>query len=321
MKINGKVFEVTDLANFAISYITNPKNPKAGTFRPAGGIRIQLASVVQGFGLPFIPGISVKTDTAADGSFSLNITTAQLNLLKKNKMVYFVAFRKSGSISAFGQNITVYEPVYRSEPFDITKSQFSAAPKIYFAPYNVPNSAGISQSMVDQQIKEAKKKFKDISKLNATILSRDISVSGSGRGAEIKFKIDLGVSTSSNLSSFIKGKVEDLDIDLPGPDFIVGICVSKDDIAKEVDKGIAGIIKEANKTIESTLIDQVAAQTGQSKSIISTLFKNTASVTFRSLSYPVVDHKSVKIPGIKTMNIDVRAVVPKIAVGFPRFIK
>jgi len=171
---------------------------------------------------------------------------------------------------------------------------------------------------VDEQIKAAKKKFKDIDKLSAGIQNGYINVTGSGRGATIKFKIDLSVSTSSNLSSYIKGKVDDLDIDLPGPDFIVGICVSKDDIAKDVDKGIAEIMKEANKTVETELINQVAAQTGQSKAIISSLMKTMATVTFRSLSYPVVGSKTVKVPGIPAMKIDIRAVVPRLSIGLPR---
>jgi len=208
--------------------------------------------------------------------------------------------------------------VYRSEAFDIRKYKPPTLTKLYFVPYNVPDSAGISQTMVDEQIKAAKKKFKDIDKLSAGIQNGYINVTGSGRGATIKFKIDLSVSTSSNLSSYIKGKVDDLDIDLPGPDFIVGICVSKDDIAKDVDKGIAEIMKEANKTVETELINQVAAQTGQSKAIISSLMKTMATVTFRSLSYPVVGSKTVKVPGIPAMKIDIRAVVPRLSIGLPR---
>lgn len=321
MKIQGKIFEVTNLESFALSYILNPSKPKAGTFKAAANIQVQLGSVIPSFGIGFFPGISLKSKSTTDGSFSFSISNEQLALLKNNKFAYFVAYRQTGTVNMLGQNIPIYEPVYRSEAFDITKTNFSDALNLYFAPYTVPDSAGISQSTVDSQIKSAKKKFKDIDKLSATIGNGEIKVSGSGRGAEIKFDIDLGVSTSSNLSSFIKGKVENLDIDLPGPDIIVGICVSKDDIAKEVDEGIAAIMKEANKTIETTLITEVANATGQSKTIVETLFKTSATVTFRSLSYPVVGTKKFKIPGFNEIQIPIKAVVPKVAVGFPRKIK
>ena len=296
MKINGQFFEVTNVESFAVSYLLNPTKPTAGTFKTAANIRIELASILPNFPGGFFPGISVKTNSASDGTFALNVHVA-------------------------GQTIPIFEPVYRSEAFDITKYKPAGTLKMYFAPYAVPNSAGIAQSDVDTQIGAAKKSFKDISKLSASIQDGCISVSGSGRGAEIKFKINPSASTSFDLSSFIKGKVVDLDIDLPGPDFIVGICVSKDDIGKEVDKGIAGIMKEANKTIEKTLVDQVAAATGQSKTTVSALFKTTASVTFRAITYPVVEQKSIKIPGFKDIKIDVRAIVPKISIGFPRIIK
>ena len=321
MKINGQFFEVTSLEAFALSYVSNPAKPAASSFKTAAGIQVQLASVISGFPGGFFPGLSLKTTTASDGSFSFNVTDAQLAQLKLNKLAYFVAYRQTGTVNLLGQNIPIFEPVYRSEAFDITKYKPTGSLRLYFAPYPVPNSAGITQATVDSQIKTAKSKFKDISKLSATIQSGKISVSGSGRGAEIKFNINIGVSTSFNLSSFIKGKVEDLDIDLPGPDFIVGICVSKDDIGKEVDKGIAEIMKVANKTIETSLIDQLAAATGINKTIISGLFKTTASVTFRSISYPVVETKKIKIAGFSEIKIEVRAIVPKVSVGFPRIIK
>ena len=320
MQIKGQFFEVTNLESFAVSYLLNSTKPAAGTFKTAAGIRIELGSVLTAFPAGFFPGISLKATTASDGSFSFNISDAQLKLFAVNKLAYFVAYRQTGTISLLGQNVPIFEPVYRSEPFDITK--YKPTPlKLYFAPHSVPDSAGISQITVNDQIAAAKKKFSGIEKLSASIQNGKISVSGSGRGAEIKFKIDAGVSTSSNLSTFIKGKVEDLDIDLPGPDFIVGICVSKDDIAKEVDKGIAGIMKDANKIIETTLINQVASQTGQPKSTISLLFKTTASVTFRTLTYPVIETKKIKLPGFGEMKIEIRAIVPKLSVGFPRVIK
>lgn len=318
MKINGQIFEVTDMAKFAMAYLANSSNPGTAHTKTAANIRVHLASVIPAMPFGFFPSLSLKTYSGSDGKFSFNVSAAQLKQLKSNKMAYILAYRKTGSMQVMGQTIEIFEPVYRSEAFDITKYKPPTLTKLYFAPYNVPDSAGISQTMVDEQIKAAKKKFKDIDKLSAGIQNGYINVTGSGRGATIKFKIDLSVSTSSNLSSYIKGKVDDLDIDLPGPDFIVGICVSKDDIAKDVDKGIAEIMKEANKTVETELINQVAAQTGQSKAIISSLMKTMATVTFRSLSYPVVGSKTVKVPGIPAMKIDIRAVVPRLSIGLPR---
>jgi len=318
MKINGQFFEVTNLPAFAAAYLANPANPGSANTKTAPGIRVHLASVISGFPAGFFPGISLKTNTDANGKFSLNISTAQLNLLKQNKLVYIIAYRKTGSTQVLGQTIDIYEPIYRGAPFDITSYKPPALQKVYFAPYNVPDSAGISQTMVDAQISSAKKSFKDIEKLTATIQSGKISVTGSGRGATIKFNIDLGPSTSANLSSYIKGKVEDLDIDLPGPDWLVGICVSKDEIAKEVDKGIADIMKEANKTIETELINQVSAQTGLAKTLVSSLMKTMASVTFRALTYPTVGTKKIKVGNITSFEIPLKAVVPRISVGLPR---
>ncbi len=319
MKLTGRIFEVTNVVAFAPSYLLNPKSPKAGSFKAASGIKLHLASIISGFPQSFMPGISVQTVSASDGKFAFNVSDTQLKQLKLNKMAYVVGYRNAGSVNILGQNITIYEPVYRSQAFDITTSKDKTV-DLYFAPYSIPNKSGISQAMVDTQIAEAKKSFKDLSKLSASIHSGKVAVSGSGRGAEIKFNIDISASTSFDLSRFLNGKVKDMDIDLPGPDFIVGICVSKDDIEKEIEKGIAGIMKKVNATIEKTVVDELVKQTGQPKSLVQNLLKTTVSVTFSKLSYPVVEHKTIKVPIVGSITIDFRAIVPVLSIGFPRVI-
>ncbi|MBL7728589.1 MAG: hypothetical protein JNM68_12920 [Dinghuibacter sp.] len=318
MKINGTIFEVTNLPQFATSFILNPNNPQSNTFKAAPNIRVHLSSAIPGFG-GFFPGLSLNVHSASDGKFSFNVSAAQLAQLKLNKLAYFVAYRKTGSVNILGNEITIFEPVYRSATFDITKLGFSKAIKLFFAPQSVPNESGITQAQVDAQVKAAKKDFKDIEKLSATIQTGKVSVKGSGRGADIKFAIDLGVSTSFDLNRFITGKLKDLDIDLPGPDFITGICVSKDDIEKQIEKAISNIVKDSNKTIKDTLVNELAAQTGQSKAVIKTLLDSTASITFSKLSFPVTGHKTITVPIVnQTIKIDILSVVPKLSIGFPR---
>ncbi|GEM_PF-3525317 len=319
MKFSGRIFEVTNLVDFAPSYILNSKAPKASSFKPAAGIRLHVASVAAGFPQSFIPGISVKTNSASDGKFNIILTEGQMGLFNLNKKAYVLAYRNAGSLNILGTNITIYEPVYRSQAFDITTYKEKPV-DIYFAPYDIPNKSGITQAQVDAQITAAKKNFKDLSKLSATIQNRKVSVSGSGRGADIKFNIDISSSTSSNLDNFLNGKVDDMDIDLPGPDFLVGICVSKDDIEKEIEKGIVGIMKQVNATIEKTMVDELAKQTGQSKALLQALLKSTASVTFSKLNYPIVEQKVIKLPIVGSITLQVRGIVPKLSIGFPRVV-
>ena len=318
MKLSGRINEVTNVQQFALSYILNPKKPKAGTFKAASGIRIHLSSIIPGFPVGFMPSISVQTNSASDGKFEINVSDTQLKQLGINKMVYLIAYRNAGSVNIAGQSITIFEPVYRSQSFDITTYK-SSSHEIYFASYNIPESSGITQKQVDAQISAAKKKFKDLESLSGTILNGKVHVKGSGRGAEIQFNVELSPSTSFNLDSFIRGKVKAMDIDLPGPDFIVGICVSKDDIEKEVEDKIAALMKQVNANIKTTLIDEVAKQTGQSEAVIEQLFNTQASVTFSQLRFPVVEHKKIKV-GIIEVTIDVRSVVPRLSIGFPRAI-
>lgn len=317
MTITGNIHEVTNLVQFAPSFLLNPKSPKAGTFKAASGVHVTLKSVFSGtFPNGLLPNVSVNAVSSANGAFSIKIPDGSMQLFNLAKNAYFLCQRQVGTISILGQNIPIFEPVYRSATFDITKFK-GGAQDLYFAPFNVPADSGITQKQVDDQIKAAKSKFKDLEKLSATIQSGKVAVSGSGRGATIKFNVDLSPSTSSNLSKFIEGKVQDMDIDLPGPDFIVGICVSKDDIEDSIEDGIAKLMKEVNAGIEKELIDAIAQGTGQNADLVKNIFKTTATVTFSKLNYPVVEHREIKVPGT-TIRIDVRAVQPKLAVGFPR---
>ena len=70
-----------------------------------------------------------------------------------------MAYRQTGAVQVLGQNIPIFEPIYRSQAFDITKFTPPADLHLYFAPQSVPNSAGITQATVDSQIAVAKKKF------------------------------------------------------------------------------------------------------------------------------------------------------------------
>lgn len=315
MKLSGRIHEVTNLQQFALSYIANSKKPKAGTFKTVSGIKIHLSSAIPGFG-GFFPSLSVNASSRNDGRFEINVSDTQLKQLKSNKLVYLVAYRNAGSVKVFGNNVIIWEPVYRCQAFDITKYK-SASHDIYFAPYPISNENGITQAQIDEQIAAAKKKFKDIKSLSGNINEGGVRVKGSGRGAEIEFNVDLSPSTSFDLNRFIRGKVKSVDIDLPGPDFIVGICVSKDDLEKEVENKIAELMKDVNKEIKATLINEVSKQTGQSKTIIQSLFDSMASLTFSRLSYPTVGTKKMKVLN-QTFDIPVRAVVPRLSLGFPR---
>ncbi|MBO9204289.1 MULTISPECIES: hypothetical protein [Niastella] len=312
MKISGHIHEVTDFVHFAPSFLSNPKKPLAGTFKSAPGLHIHLGSILEGLLPAQIPSVSAETISSADGKFSLNISDSLLKHLMINKMAYFVVYKKVGTFNINGRILPAFEAVYRSSAFDITKFKGGDV-DIFFALFDFPTVGGISQDKVNEQVKQTKAQLKDLDKLSAWIKDGFISVSGSGRGADLKFNVHLSTSTSFNLSHFIVGEVTDMDIDLPGWDVLTGIFVSKDDIQKEVEKGIASMMEEVNDNIEKELAAQVGKGASQRPELVKDFFKTTASVTFTKLNFPIVDHKMSPLGPI-----DTRAIVPNVAVGFPR---
>lgn len=321
MTITGQIHEITNINGFVSSYALNPKAPQPSTFKHASKIRLHLGSVTEGMPGGFFPAFSVDTTSAADGKFTMQVATSQQAVFSISNQVYFTAYRQVGAFTFGGSTVPILEAIYRSQLFDITK--FNAANKLdlYFAPMAMPDKSGISQAQVDDQIKQAKAKFPDLNKLSATISNGKIAVSGSGKGANINFNIELSGSNSFDLTRFLNGKVKAMDIDLPGPDFLVGICISKDDIQKQIEDSIAKLMVSVNAEIQQTLIHQVASSQEQSINLVTEFFKTTASVTFSKLDYKVIDTKMVKVAGTNiSIPVPVMAVVPTVSVGFPKII-
>ncbi|MBX3241977.1 MAG: hypothetical protein KIT80_13395 [Chitinophagaceae bacterium] len=304
MKISGKAHEVHNLFGFLQSYLQSNGKPNVNTYQAAANLTVYLAPKVP---LPsFFPNQSLKVTTGQNGAFSFNAAS-----LNKAFDYFLIAYKKTGEIKVANlPSIPIYEPVYRSDTFklkDISNFNF------YFAGYAVPKEKGITNEQIKAKANDAKKKIKDLKKISTSIASTHINVKAEGRGAEITFDLDINPYTGFDLNRFIKHQLKKFDVDLPGPDFLTGLCVSKDDIEKEVNKGFTDIMKQVSGEIKDLVISQIASQTGLPKNTIKTHFDGNATMTVSSVTYPVL--KTEKVLNIP---ITFRSVTPKISFGFPR---
>jgi hypothetical protein len=123
----------------------------------------------------------------------------------------------------------------------------------------------------------------------------------------------LAPDTSHDLNKFVAHKLEELDIDLPGPDFLTSLCVDEDEIEKNIRKGVAGLVGGFQGKIKAEVIDEIVAKTGQPKPVVQAFFDSTVSLTFKTVRFPVVEHKQMG-----PLTFDFRAVVMDPCLGFPR---
>lgn len=308
VKFKGTISQVTDLQSFATSYILTNGKPDAKTFKPFPNLTLHLAL---GFPIPFnfpsfLPQSSIKATTNSSGGFQFAVPSG----FPESTDAYLIAYQTVMTVP--GLNVPILAPVYRSATFKVGAIS-SAEQRIFVAPVTAPDTGGITQAQISAETKTAAKSIKDVESLTAVIKNDGIGVVAKGRGAEITFRIGLSPSTSHNLNQFVKHKIHEMDIDLPGPDWLTGLCVDEDQIEKEINQAIGKLVSGFQSKIKGEVINQIAAKSGQSTAAVKALFDSQVSLTFKGVRYPVVETKN-----IGPISFSFRSIVMDPCIGLPR---
>lgn len=305
--ISGELRRVTDPAAFIASWTATKGKPKVG-HAPWGRTPVRFVSDFPDgkFSGGFMPPTSLKAETNAEGEFKFEISDA------------FKAFR--GQIVAYQETkipaplpnmppLPVLNPIYRSEPFKVTdipgNERLAVKVVIYVFTTTTPDALGVTQATVDKEVEALRKKYK-IDKLRATILSDRISVKAEERDAELKFSARVRGSTSAELGQVIAVKAGEMDIDLPGPDFITTLCVDEEQIESQ----IRGGLKKLSEKVSGQLLDELGKKLPP--------LKGVATVSVWQTRHVQTGTRTIKIPGVTSQKVPVYSVVPDAALGVPR---
>jgi len=309
MKIKGKLHRITSLNTFVASFLKTGGNPTEG-FTTLGTARVHLATDLPTgkFSGGFVPSMSLKTEANNQGEFSFNVSD-ELKAFRGQVLVFQTTTTIPGPFPGMPP-IPVLNPVYRSAVFkfkDVSEQEQKSARKIFIFEATTPTGRGISQKELDKEIAELRKTLK-LDKLKATILSNRVSARAEKSGGEVKFNAFVRGSTSADLERVIEVKAGEIDIDLPGPDFIVGLCVDEDDIEAQIRKGLSNLSKKVSQELLDELDKSAPGLSSQATvSVWRTRFVKTGTETVK-----------VPIPGVKQVEIPVHAVVPDAAFGVPK---
>ncbi len=306
MNIEGKLHRVTDLKAFVASYVKTGGKPTAG-FAPWGKARVHLATDFPSgqFTGGFIPNMSLKADTNSQGVFKFNVSDATAKFRGR-----VVAFNIGTMAPPFPglPPIPVLDPIYRSQVFkfsDVSASEQAHVQNIFVFQARTPDEDGVSQLDLNDELGDLKKSQK-LDKLRATIGPRHISVSAEKSGGDLKFNAHVRGSTGYDLERVIDIKAGEIDIDLPGPDFIVGLCVDEDEIESSIRKGLSKMSAKVSKTLLHELDKQFPGIASQ------------ATVSVWRTRHPKTGHKVIKMPGLPDIRTDLYSVVPDGALGVPK---
>lgn len=306
MKIQGRLNRVTDLKAFLASFASTGGKPTKG-FEPWAKARVQLATDFPdgSFGAGFIPDMSFKTDTNSAGRFTITVPEA---LAKSRGRV--LAYNVSSVANPLPSlpPIPVLDVVYRSAVFkfsDVSAAEQAQVQDVFVFLAKTPTESGVSQEELDAQLGELKKAQK-LDKIRATIAAHHVSVKAEKSGGVLTFKAHVRGSTSHDLERVIEVKAGEIDIDLPGPDFIVGLCVDEDEIEASIRKGLSKLSADVSKTLLKELDKQFPGLTSQ------------ATVSVWRTRHVQTGTKSIKLPGAPDLQVPVFSVVPDGALGVPR---
>lgn len=307
MKIQGKLHRITSLQAFVGSYIKTGGKPTDG-FTDWGKARVHVATDLpsQKFSGGFVPSMSLKADTDSQGNFNVPVPDGLAAFRGQ-----VIAFQSTNMPSPFPgmPPIPILDPVYRSVVFkfsDISAKLQNTVQHIYIFKATTPSASGISQARLDEELGGLRRTLK-LDKLRAAILSDRVSASAEKQGGAIKFDAFVRGSTSDDLGRVIEVKADNIDIDLPGPDFIVGLCVHKDDIEAQIRNGLSNLSK--------TISQQLLAELEKNAPGVNTL----ATISVWRTRIVQTGTKPIKVPGTAIpLPVPVFSVVPDAAAGVPR---
>ncbi|WP_088282654.1 hypothetical protein [Ideonella sp. A 288] len=307
MKIKGQLRRITDIAAFAASWQATGGKPTAG-HAAWGKARVHLATDVPTgqFEGGFVPPMSLKADTDSAGRFGFEVPDGF-----KPFRGQVVAFQLDSVPSPFPglPPLPVLSPLYRCAPFkfsDVSVAEQQERQMVYIFPTSLGPADGISQAELDDELGALRKSLK-LDKLRATITSSAVDVRAEKDGGDVRFKAHVRGSTSADLGRLIEAKAGEIDIDLPGPDFIVGLCVSKDDIEAGIRKGMAKL----SKKVSQRLIADAEQRLGPLASLV--------TLSVRRSRHVQTGVRVIHLPGgLPDQQVPVFTIVGDPAIGLPR---
>lgn len=301
MKIKGKLHRITSISTFVASFLQTGGKPTAG-FVNFGKAKIHVAldAPLNTFGQSFLPNFSFKADANAAGDFTVDVPDSFKTF--RGRVIAFESALVDVNLPGIPP-IEILSPLYRSAPFALSAVN-GTVQKIFVFPSVTPNDQGIPASEISKEAAKLKTSLK-LDKVTASIGSNAIKCTAEKSGGTIKFEIHVKPSTTDDLDSLVRLGVEEMDIDLPGPDWIVGLCVSKDDIEKQVRNGVKKFSSSVNSDIKKEIEKAAPGVTALS------------TITISKVRYPVTSTTTVKLPGIGNQTFSQRSIVVDPTIGVP----
>ncbi len=302
MAITGTVNRVTNQQAFLLSVVV-PADPTAlnlaaanpASFTPSNNRRVTLRAEIPG--VAQIPTLVDTTDAA--GRFSFNSNT-----MESLPSLSILAERVAATVSVGGVQVPVFEPIFRSAPFNPTNLNGPIA--IFVLPQPNPAPPPITQASVVAAIAGAPA-IAGVTSLGGRISSSNrIHVVARGTAGPIPVRVSFDVHlkpvTSSNLARLVRGPIEDFTVD----PFVANLCVSEATISG----AIRGVLATLNAGINAAITAALPAIPGFN---VASFVNTNVTVTCSDIDTTVTGMSLVGglLMPVRQVDLDIRAALPR----------
>jgi hypothetical protein len=275
MKLWGHLYEVTKFAPFVHSYLTGASRPDPDSIRPIGKARITLYRFdkVDSHSQALVGSITDET-----GRYELDVS-----VLSDTSVFLVVSDHDDATQRSVGhkQRTGCW---YRSSPF-VPRAIDECPREIYVARLAIPSESGFSQAGLAAVLSETKEQVADLDWITGTITPSGIALSCGGKGSRAAGRLVLDPNLSGDLSKILRHSIEDFQLELPGPSWLVGLVVSRDAIEASIRAGLHDLANEISKRLRLSAIALFAHQVPPTDSTASNRLVDETTLSLGRLHY------------------------------------
>ena len=273
MRIQGTLYEITNVTSFGQHYVTSRSQPRADSISPVPNSRIILHRWDQAHS----PSLA-QSNTDDTGKFELDVS------ISSDASVFLSASSHDDVSELRDERDQHLGCWYRSSPF-VPAAVDGGWRDIYIARVAIPGEDGFSQAQLGTALDESKKEVADLEWIKGRINPDGITLSCGGKGAKASARLVLKPDRSGNLSKTLYHSVEDFHLELPGPSWLVGLLVSQDKIETSIRAGLADLSDEISRRLCLSAISRFSDQLQLSDPAAVDKIVSETTLSFSRLQY------------------------------------
>ena len=290
--LHGTLYEVTNFASFVQTRVLKSHRPHPDSISPLKNGWIKLCPGDETHSQSPLPP-PCQTDDA--GRFELDMSEVP------DAPVFVVAGGSKKPRENYWYRSASVRPIVLDQQTQ----------EIYLAHTAIPDESGFSQADLAGLLEQTKKQVSDLERITGTITQNGIDLNCVGKGGKASGRLVLSPDQSGNLKTILHHSIEDFQLELPGPSWLVGLLVSTEAIETSIRAGLRDLALEIDERLRLCSMELFMEQVQTTNPALDAKLASMSTLTMERLRYPVVAHQS-------GASVGDRAITGDVCLGFPQ---